>query len=332
MKYSLNGGAKTAVPDGTAIDVAVGDKVAFYGSGTSITSYFTGESDYTNIAGGDAEVKLYGNIMSLVDETGFATKTTLPVDKTFRELFSGNAKLTDASGLLLPAETVAEQCYLTMFANCTSLTAAPNELPAETLAQWCYGYMFVGCTKLTTAPKLPAKTLAGKCYLEMFNGCTNLITAPELKAENLAENCYYRMFVGCTKLTTAPKLPAKTLAENCYYGMFEGCTSLTTAPKLKAETLAKMCYFTMFFGCTSLTTAPELKAENLADGCYGKMFYNCKALTTAYVKAAYHSTNCQFMFEGCTATGAKLHTTTANKGNWSSGVPGNWTVADDWTD
>ena len=55
MQYTLNGGAKTAMTESpTEITVAVGDKVAFYGNGTSITSY-----DDTRIAGGDADVKVY---------------------------------------------------------------------------------------------------------------------------------------------------------------------------------------------------------------------------------------------------------------------------------
>ena len=196
MQYSLNGGAKTAVTT-TPIEVAAGGKVAFYGNGTSITSY-----NGTKIVGGTADIKVYGNIMSLVDEENFATNyTTLPADYTFKSLFDNNANLKDASGLLLPATT---------------------------LANYCYNFMFYGCTSLTAAPALPATTLANYCYNFMFYGCTSL--------------------------------------------------------------------------------------------------------TTAYVKAAYTTTGdaCNGMFYSCTADGAVLHTTTANKGDWSSGVPGNWTVADDW--
>ena len=79
MKYSLNGGDKTTMSSTTTIDVSQGDKVQFYGNGTSITSY-----GGTTIAGGTAQVKVYGNIMSLVDETGFATNTTLTGSNTFR--------------------------------------------------------------------------------------------------------------------------------------------------------------------------------------------------------------------------------------------------------
>ena len=275
MQYSLNGGAKTAVPT-DPINVAAGGKVAFYGQGISITQYAG-----TQI-GGTAQVKVYGNIMSLVDEENFATKITLPDPQTFEGLFMNYTTLKDASGLLLPA---------------TDLSGFYN----------CYSAMFKGCTSLTAAPALKATTLANACYYEMFKGCTSLTTAPELPATDLtgAVGCYQRMFEG-TALTAAPELKAETLKDYCYREMFKGCTSLTTAPELKATTLKQYCYYAMFDGCTSLTTA--------------------------YVKAAYITANneCTYMFDGCTAAGAVLHTTTANKGDWSSGVPGNWTVADDW--
>lgn len=253
MKYSKNGRAKTAVPNGTDIVVAAGDKVAFYGDGTSITNY-----NGTHIAGGTAQVKIYGNIMSLVNETDFATAPTQMASYCFYELFSYYDNLKDASGLLLPATTLVTGCYDAMFVLCYSLTAAP-ELPATTLARNCYHFMFSGCTSLTTAPELPATTLVGSCYHFMFNGCTSLTTAPELKATSLATGCYYGMFVGCT------------------------------------------------------------------------------SLTTAYVKAAYTDSydECKDMFDGCSAAGAVLHTTTANKDSWD-GVMGSgkiwstWTAVDDW--
>ncbi len=249
MQYSKNGGDKTAVPT-DPINVAVGDKVEFYGNGTAITSY-----DGTEIAGGTAQVKVYGNIMSLVDETGFADNKTLPANRTFENLFQENVNLTDASGLLLPAMTLKANCYSFMFSYCTNLAAAPKELPATELTSSCCQYMFKGCKALTTAPKLPATTLASNCYAYMFDGCS--------------------------QLTETPKLPA-TLAS--------------------------------------------------AGACYEGMFKNCTSLTTAYVKAA-KNLNCNDMFNGCTADGAVLHTTTASETSWNTNKPGtNWTINPDWND
>ena len=224
MQYSLNGGAKTPVTS-DAINVTTGDKVAFYGNGTSITNY---NGTTINGSGDGFKCKVYGNIMSLIDETGYATLTALPNSQgVFNRLFYGNATLTDASGLLLPATT---------------------------LEGYCYNEMFKGCTSLTTAPTLPATTLAEGCYYSMFNGCTSLTTAPTLPATTLAVGCYYGMFFGCTSLTTAPVLPATTLAIYCYYKMFENCSSLTAAPTLPATTLVEGCYLDMFYSCTNLSS------------------------------------------------------------------------------
>ena len=224
MQYSKNGGAKTAVT--TSIEVAAGDKVQFYGNGTSITSYYgtkiTGSGD-------DFTCKVYGNIMSLVDEENFATATTLSANYTFRALFNNNTTLTDASGLLLPATqlALATSCYYSMFEGCSALTTAP-ELPATTLVNECYFYMFKGCTALTTAPALPATQLAGSCYYGMFYGCSALTAAPALPATQLENHCYRQMFRGCTTLTASPVLPATQLVTRCYQEMFYDCSKLAT--------------------------------------------------------------------------------------------------------
>ena len=226
MKYSLNGGTKTAVSGNPAtITVAVGDKVAFYGDGTNIITY-----DGTKIGGsGDGfTCKVYGNIMSLVDEDGYETATTLPnVDYVFYALFRSNTALTDASQLLLPATTLVRCCYNSMFYGCVNLTAAPA-LPATTLADLCYCYMFQNCISLTAAPALPATALADYCYCYMFYGCSSLTAAPALPATTLANSCYRQMFRGCTGLTAAPELPATTLVQQCYYQMFSGCSNLSS--------------------------------------------------------------------------------------------------------
>lgn len=199
MQYTLNGGAKQTMSGNTEINVSLGDKVQFYGNGTSIASYLG-----TMITGGTADVKVYGNIMSLVDEENFATATTLPETYTFYKLFYHYEHLTDASGLLLPATTLASAnyCYAEMFSNCDNLVAGPSELPATTLSPRCYQAMFLYCTSLTVAPILPATTLEGYCYFQMFRLCTSLTEAPVLPAPKLTSNCYREMFSGCSSLNS----------------------------------------------------------------------------------------------------------------------------------
>ena len=77
----------------------------------------------------------------------------------FYELFYNCTNIVSVSEDFLPATTLANSCYRSMFYGCTSLTTAPA-LPATALTQYCYSYMFRDCTSLTTAPSLPATTLA----------------------------------------------------------------------------------------------------------------------------------------------------------------------------
>ena len=230
MQYSKNGGAKTAMSGKTDIELAAGDQVAFYGNGTSITQYYG-----TQIGGsGDGfQVKVYGNIMSLVDETGFATATTLTAMYAFNSLFYSNTTITDISSLVLPATELTQQCYSYMFYGCKGLTALSADLlPATTLANGCYNSMFAGCTGLTTVPAnfLPATNLAEGCYSMMFYQCTGLTTVPAdlLPATELAQSCYSSMFEECSNLTAAPDLPAPALVYQCYARMFSNCSKLAS--------------------------------------------------------------------------------------------------------
>ena len=299
MQYSVNEGPKTTMDGTTLINVTAGDRVQFYGNGTSITQYGNDNGPGTTIIGNSGAYNVYGNIMSLVDEENYNTATAVG-DYAFAALFSYNTTLLDASNLLLPATTLGEACYSDLFCGCSSLTAAPA-LPATTLAAKCYRAMFEGCS-LTSAPALPATTLGTFCYCFMFQNCSSLTAAPALPATTLAEGCYQSMFENCTGLTTAPVLPATTLAGNCYGLMFRGCTGLTAAPALPATTLNYRCYQGMFKGCTGLTTAPELPATTLAESCYNSMFKDCTGLTAAPELPATELTYyCyQKMFSGCT--------------------------------
>ena len=311
LEYSTDGG-ETWVSTSSTISVVNGDVLMFKGINRDIFNLF---SDST------AGFEIEGNIMSLIYGDDFIDKIELAENDTF-SIFSVCTGLTSAENLILPATTLKDDCYYSMFYYCTSLVTAP-ELPATTLADGCYYSMFEGCTSLVTAPELPATTLASNCYSNMFAGCTSLVTAPELPATTLALGCYAEMFSGCTSLTTAPELPATTLADNCYYSMFSGCTSLTTAPELPATTLADSCYAEMFIGCTSLVTAPSiLPATTLASNCYSNMFAGCTSLVTApELPATTLAQYCYYsMFIGCTSlvTAPELPATTLALGCYYS--------------
>jgi hypothetical protein len=211
--------------DTSDVTLKVGDKVMFRGENTDYAT--TKNNDYNHIDC-DKIIKVYGNIMSLIQKTGFETLTALTAANAFKKLFMANVKLIDASDLLLPAETLTDYCYREMFFNCTSLTAAPKELPATTVVEECYSYMFASCAALTTVPEeLPATVMKEYCYTNMFNGCTSLTTAPKLPATTLANRCYSFMFNGCTSLN---EVWVKTGFDGgaCLF-MFNGCTNASTS-------------------------------------------------------------------------------------------------------
>ena len=173
--------------------------------------------NYYNTINTTGNCNVSGNIMSLLYGSNFTgEETTFPSGSSYNFccLFRDNTHLVDASDLILPATTLAQNCYGSMFKGCTSLTTAPA-LSATTLAEWCYYSMFQGCTALTTAPELPATKLADGCYGYMFANCTSLTTAPALPATTLISNCYSHMFSGCTKLNYIKCLATDISASSC---------------------------------------------------------------------------------------------------------------------
>ena len=271
------------------------------------------------------EVHLSGNVMSLIDGVGDAD--VIPCNYCFNYLFK-NTKIKTVAKDLLPATTLADNCYKNMFNGCTSLVNAPSSLPAETLAGSCYFNMFKGCTSLVTAPELPAETLADNCYEYMFNGCTSLVNAPKLPATTLAKECYVCMFQGCSALVNAPELPATNLGFYCYNCMFRRCTSLVNAPELPATTLTNQCYGGMFTGCTSLVSAPALPATTLTFACYYNMFNECSNLQHVTCLATnITATDCTSNWlSGVASTGTFTKAAGVNWPSGGDGIPEGWTV------
>ena len=106
-----------------------------------------------------------GNIMSLLYGDDFEDQLSLSgKNYAFYKLFYGCSGLVDASNLILPATTLAENCYNHMFYGCSSLTTAP-ELPATTLASYCYSNMFGGCTKLSYIKMLATNISSSGCLI-----------------------------------------------------------------------------------------------------------------------------------------------------------------------
>ena len=204
----------------TPISVNKGDFICFKGINNEI-SYNKNEnySQFTSTG----KIAASGNIMSLL----------------YGDKYEGKLSLEYKS-----------YCFAHLFHGCPIITAP--ELPATTLADSCYISMFYGCNLLTVAPELPSLDIKMNCYSSMFSYCSSLKSAPELPATSIAYGCYSGMFSYCG-LTSAPKiLPATFLQPYCYNNMFHGCNLLTTAPEIHALYLSEFCCASMFFSCSKL--------------------------------------------------------------------------------
>ena len=108
--------------------------------------------------------KFGGNIMSLLYGSSFTNQTEFPASSSYNffNVFSSSTALTSAEDLLLPAATLTDACYATMFGQCNNLITAP-ELTAETLSNACYLSMFSGCSSLNSITCLATNLSATNC-------------------------------------------------------------------------------------------------------------------------------------------------------------------------
>lgn len=222
ISYSTNNGATWTKVNNVSnqavtisVNVVAGQRVLWKGEGYGFAvDLNNGSRFYSN-----NPYAVSGNIMSLLYDDDFKDKTSISAQYAFTNLFK-NCKITSMP--LLPATTLANYCYYSMFYECSLLTKA-KDLPATSLKQYCYSQMFYGCTALEKAPKLPATTLANYCYGSMFVGCTSLRSAPDLLATTLVTNCYSYMFYGCSALQYVKALftttPSTSYTNNWLYNV-----------------------------------------------------------------------------------------------------------------
>lgn len=182
--------------DITIKNLAVGDKVQFFGNNPAYAIDKEGEVEEgvigwryvnTNINCSEScKIKVYGNIMSLISPDNYSTLTAFGdgTSYNFSALFMNNTGLTDASGLILPATTLTEFCYGSMFRGCSNLTTAPK-LPAETLVTCCYEEMFRGCSSLNSVTCLATDISAASCTSFWLAGVPNNDTCTFTKAASM---------------------------------------------------------------------------------------------------------------------------------------------------
>ncbi len=131
------------------------------------------------------QLKISGNIMSLLSPKDYAKMKDIPNSYCFYRLFekfgsvaqptNGNV---DASDLLLPATELKDHCYKNMFGPATGFGSpiykAPKTLPATIAADNCYEEMFIRNEYLTTTPIICLETLSNFACSSMFQGCKTL--------------------------------------------------------------------------------------------------------------------------------------------------------------
>jgi len=107
-------------------------------------------------------LKVSGNIMTLLNSENPATAMTEDNAGCFQQLFQNCKAIIDASELVLPATTLAANCYMSMFSGCENLTKVPTILATD-LAENCCNSMFCKCESLENANNITlwATTLAG---------------------------------------------------------------------------------------------------------------------------------------------------------------------------
>ena len=151
VEYSINNGSwetlAAAGASGTTSSLNAGDKVYLRGSNAT----------YENSSSEDSKIScsgpcyVYGNFMSLVSVSSFASATTLTSGSTFCNLFKENTNIRNHpyKDMVLPATKLTEFCYYGMFWECTGLSRSPIMADASaSLEEKCYNVMFYNCRGL----------------------------------------------------------------------------------------------------------------------------------------------------------------------------------------
>lgn len=181
IEYRRNKSEWTTCDCGTTINVQMNDILEFRGSHPSYIDIQSEEPCYFR---SNCRFNVKGNIMSLIYSDDFMFKDTLTDEFCFGYLFCDCDKLISAENLMLPAITLSDSCYHSMFSGCTSLTKAPK-LPATTLAQSCYYCMFSDCTSLNYIKCLATDISADNCLFKWVNNVAP--TGTFIKASNMED-------------------------------------------------------------------------------------------------------------------------------------------------
>ncbi len=168
ISYSLDNGTTWSEPSDLIEleNISNGSKILL--KGNTDVSMSSSQSLLIEIPNNE-RFNVEGNVMSLYYGDNFTGVTTTPGSYAFYGLFANLTSLINAGNLILPATTLADNCYYYMFGGCTNLLTAPI-LPATTLVVGCYSSMFSDCSSLNYIKCLATDISASDCLNNWVNG------------------------------------------------------------------------------------------------------------------------------------------------------------------
>lgn len=202
-----------------------------------------------NSTAGSLQLKIGGNILSLLDKDTVSLDGKRLPDYCFSRLFMNQVYIVDAGDLELTPKLSSNGLYQSMFQSCTGLVTSPQKIYLTDISTDCCRTMFYKCSSLVNIPATWCPNVTSLGYYVR----TSVIN----QVWKFAENCFMSCFRE-TAIKKLPQLPATKLSKLCYAYMFAGCKGLTTQTGwyLPCESFNKTqqegCYNYMFIDCTNL--------------------------------------------------------------------------------
>lgn len=252
------------------------------------------------VATGTLELKIGGNILTLLDKDVSKFENKRLPDYCFANLFKDSRAIYDASQLELTPKLSSIGLYMSMFQGCSYMVTSPQKIYLTDMSTDCCRTMFYKCSSLVNIPETWCPNVTELGYY--------VYTSSGSKTWQMAKSCFMSCFRE-TAIKKLPQLPATTLANTCYGYMFAGCKGLT-----KQEG--------WYLPCESFNTSQT-------KGCYNYMFTDCINLVEMYTKQSNISSdyNLKWLYNINTqGTLFMNRNSTQTSFEWTV-KPANWTVS-----
>ena len=257
--------------------------------------------DFSQLAtAGTLELKIGGNILTLLDKDVSKFENKRLPDYCFANLFKGSIAIYDASQLKLTPKLSSIGLYMGMFQGCSEIVTSPQKIYLTDMSKDCCRTMFYKCSSLVNIPETWCPNVTELGYY--------VYTSSGSKTWQMAANCFMSCFRE-TAIKKLPQLPATTLANTCYGYMFAGCKGLT-----KQEG--------WYLPCESFNISQT-------KGCYNYMFSNCTNLVEMYTKQSNISKDYNLKWlENINTQGTLFMNRNSTQTTFEWTVkPSNWTVS-----